>query len=204
MARKKYRFVVGNCGPTILYTNIIRADDEIAATKMFLTESGKELTEDNITEQLRYIREIVPKENPDRLLDYLEKEIALDDEVMFIRNKSGEAPQLMHGKVEKISGKSIVITTETGERNRVILSEDDAECISRVIVMVPRPERTNDGVIDASGYPLKEGDPIAYMKAISYNRCDGFQTGTITKLTSKYIEVNGTKRASNRVVAINW
>ena len=204
MALKKYRFAVGICGPTVLYTNIIRAEDERSAAMIYLSEIGKDLTDENISEQLRHIKEIVPKETPDRLLDYLEKEIVLGDEVMFIKNKYGEAPRLMPGKVDKISGKSIVITTESGESNRVILSEKDDECLSRVIVMQLRPERKNNGVADASGYPLIEGDPVVYMKTSVHNRCDGFQTGMITRFTAKYIEINGTKRTSERVIAINW
>ena len=204
MALKKYRFAVGVCGPTVLYTNIIRAEDERAAATLYLSEIGKELTNENITELLKYVREIIPKENPDKIMDYTEREIALGDEVMFIRNKFGEAPKLLSGKVDKISGKSIVIRTQTGESNRIILAEDESECLSRVVVMNARPERKNEGFVDASGYPVMEGDPIVYMKAIAYSRCDGFQTGHVTRVTGKSIEVNGTKRTPNRVVVINW
>ncbi len=204
MALKKYRFAIGACGPTILHTNIIRAENEEAAARIYLSEIGEEQTDENITELLRRVSEIVPKENPDRILDYAGKEISLGDEVMFIRNKTGTPSKLMAGRVNKISEKSIVIMTQDGESNRVILPEDEAECLPRVIVMNPRPKRTNEGVVDASGYPLLEGDPIVYMKAIAYGRCDGFQTGSVERLVGKSIVVNGTKRTPDRVVVINW
>ena len=87
MALKKYRFAVGICGPTVLYTNIIRAEDERSAAMIYLSEIGKDLTDENISEQLRHIKGIVPKEARNRLLDYLGKEIVLGDEVMFYKKQ---------------------------------------------------------------------------------------------------------------------
>ncbi len=69
---------------------------------------------------------------------------------------------MLSGKVDKISDKSIVVKTQTGESSRIILAEDEAESLSRVIVMCLRPNRKNEGMVDASGYPIVEGDPIVY------------------------------------------
>ncbi len=204
MALKKYRFFVGACGPTMMYSNIIRAEDEVSAAKLYLTEQGEEASDEAVAEQLRFIREVVPKETPEKLFDFMNKEISVDDDVMFIRNSSSKAPKLMPGKVEKITGKSVVIKTPAGESVRVILAEDEEDSIARIIVMSPRPERAAEGVVDASEYPLLEGDPVVYMKAIAYNRCEGFDVGTVEKISGKSLEVNGTRRTPERVVVINW
>ena len=206
MALKKYRIFVGMCGPTPLYSDTIRAEDERAAVITYLTEIGKEVTIENINEQLRHVREIVPniKKTPEKLLDCLGKELTLGADVMFMRRKYGEGTKLMSGKVDKVSGKSIVVRTQSGESNRIMLSTDSDDSIDRVIVMAPRPERVNGEVLDASGYPILEGDTVAYMIPAEFGTSDGFGTGTVTKFTAKSVEVNGTKRPFDRVVVINW
>ena len=109
MALKKYRFFVGACGPTMMYSNIIRAEDEISATKIYLAEIGEEPTEENIKKKLDYIREIIPKENPEKLLDCKDQEISIGDEVIVIKGGAGTSPRLLHGTVKKLSGKSIQV-----------------------------------------------------------------------------------------------
>ncbi len=204
MALKKYRFFAGACGPTALYSNIIRAEDEVSAVKLYLAELGEEETDENVAKQLRNIREIVPKEIPDKLLDFMNKEISVDDDVMFIRNSSGKAPKLLFGKVEKITGKSIVVKAQSGESVRIILAEEESDSISRVIIMNPRPLRSVGDTTDASGYPLMVGDPVVYMKPTAYNRCEGFEVGTVEKISDKTISINETRRTSDRIVVINW
>ena len=204
MALKKYRFFAGVCGPTALYSNIIRAEDEVSAVKLYLAELGKKATDENVADQLQNIREIVPKENPDKLLDCMEKEISVGDDVMFIKNTSGKTPKLLPGKVEKITGKSIVVKAQSGESVRIVLAEDESDSISRVIVMGSRPNRAGAEVEDASGYPLMVGDPVVYMKPTAYNRCEGFQVGTVKKISDKTIAIDETRRTSDRIVVINW
>lgn len=203
MALRKFRFLVGACGPTFLYTDIYRAEDERAAAIIRLSAMGKECTEENIAKQLDTIREIIPKETPDRLLDCLGRELSLGDEVMFIKNKAQGGPKLLSGKIEKISGKSVLIKEETGESTRIILSGDEEECISKVLVMKTRPERKESGAEDASGYPIMEGDTVAYMRAIAYNSCTGFEVGSVKKITAKNVEIEDTRRTLNRVVVLN-
>ena len=204
MALKKYRFFAGACGPTMLYSNIIRAGDERTATIIYLKEMGKDATEENIADELHNIREIIPKVNPDHLLDFLEKEIKVGDDVMFIKNKSGSAPKLCPGKVAKVTGKRIVVEDTTGDSSRIMLPEDESECLPRVIVMSPRPERPADGMIDASGYPVLDDDPIAYMKIPPYSNSVEFEMGRIEAIKGNKVLVNGTRKTVDRIVVLNW
>ncbi len=199
MALKKYRFFVGACGPTVMYSNIIRAEDEISAVKIYLSKAGKALTDENIAMQLRNIREVVPKENPEMLLDYSGKEISSGDEVMFT---SGN--MLLSGKVEKITAKSIVVKTQDGECVRIVLPKDEDDTLTRVLVMAPRPARMIDGPVDASGYPLYVGDPVAYMGDMYAGTCKGLKNGNITKITAKTVVVGTTRKSLDKVVVINW
>ena len=203
MSIKKYRFAVGNCGPTILYTKTIYAENAESAAKTYLSGQGKDLSDENIKALLKNVHEIVPREKPEKIMDYLEREIVLGDEVVFIRNRAEEPPKLMLGRVEKISDRSIVVKTSAGESNRIFSSEDDFGVLSRVIIMTHKPERMEEGVCDAVGYPVKENDIVAFMKPISNSRCDGFQTGVVSRITESFISVNETRRAPNRVVVIN-
>ncbi len=188
----------------MLYSNIIRAEDERAATIIYLKEMGKDATEENIADELRYIREIIPKETPDHLLDFLEKEIKVGDDVMFIKNKAGSAPKLCPGKVTKVTGKSIVVEDTAGDSSRIMLPEDESECLPRVIIMSPRPERPADGMIDASGYPVLDGDPIAYMKRPPYSNSVEFEMGRIEAIKGNKVLVNGTRKTVDRIVVLNW
>ena len=204
MALKKFRFFVGACGPTMMYSNIIRAEDEVSAIKQYISAYGRELTEEEMNKYLRLIREVIPKENPDKLLDYMEHEIAVGDEVVFIRNSYGKPPKLLTGIVDKISAKSIVVKTLSEECFRVILPEDETEILPKVIVMNPRPNRIVGKYIDATGYPLQEGDIVAYMGKVYVGNCEGFRTGAVKKITEKTVEVEDTRKNFDRVVVINW
>ena len=204
MALKKYRFATGICGPTILYSNTIRAEDEIAAAKIYLTETGKEITDESISELLRHISEIVPKETPDQLFDCMGREISEDDDVAVIKSNEGAAPELSFGKIEKISGKSVSVKTPTGESVRVMLTKSEADTMTRVLVMGQRPAKECTDVFDGSGYPLQVGDRIAYMDPAYFRGNIIFKVGTVEKITPKTIMVNGTRKTPDRTVVINW
>ncbi|MBR0161977.1 MAG: hypothetical protein IJQ02_11940 [Oscillospiraceae bacterium] len=204
MALKKYRFFVGACGPTMMYSNIIRAEDELSAVKIYLSEREKELSDENIANGLRNIREIVPKDKPDKLLDGMGKEIQVGDDVVFIRNASGSPPILLTGKVERLSDKSIVVKDPKDQNYRIVLPKWETDMLPRVIVMSARPEREKTDPVDGSGYPLQMGDPVAYMKDAYSGSSEGFITGTVTKITAKNVAVGEKRKNFDKVVIINW
>lgn len=61
MAQKKYKIAVGLCPPDIIYTNIIKANDEREAVLKFFKEMGKEPTEQEIEDMIRHTIEHTPK-----------------------------------------------------------------------------------------------------------------------------------------------
>ena len=204
MSLKKYHFALGICGPTVLYSSIIRAENEREAAMIFLAKDGKDLTEETINNQLRFIKEIVPKEIPDKLYDCVGEEIELGKDVLFIRNEYGKAPKLVLGVIDKICGKSIVINASDGVMNRIILPKGEPDSLPKVVILNKRPLRSGKENLDASGYPIAMDDPVAYMNPVYSGNCDGFQIGIVTSISAKTIQVDGTRREFDRVVVINW
>ena len=133
--------------------------------------------------------------------DYSE---SVSHDVMFIKHKSGSAPNLCSGKVVKVTGKSIVVEDQTGDSSRIMLPEDESECLPRVIVMSPRVERSKNGMVDASGYPVLDGDSIAYMKRPDFSNSAEFEIGKIEAIKGNKVLVNGTRKTADRIVVINW
>lgn len=201
MALKKYRFFVGACGPTMMYSNIIRAEDEISATKIYLSGSGSEPTDEEIQEQLRYIREVIPKDTPEKLLDCKDQEISVGDDVIVIKGGAGLSPKLVHGTVKKLSAKSIQVEDQAGTSFRIMLGADEESSMSKVFIMSPRPSRSVEGVMDATGYPIREGDPVVYL--YTYFHEYSFKTGNVSKITEKSLVVDDTRKSFDRVVVIN-
>ena len=201
MALRKFRFFVGACGPTMMYSNIIRAEDEVSAIKIYLAELGEEPTEENIEKRLRFIREVVPKDTPEKLLDCMGREISVGDEVMVIKGASGTSPELVPGTVEKIPGKSITVKTRTGETVRVMLAKGEVDSLSKAIVLDPRPARAVEGVLDASGYPIEENDRVAYV--FSPYSISELKVGTVKKISAKTVVVDDTRKRPDKVVVIN-
>ena len=73
--------------------------------------------------------------------------------------------------------------------------------MSKVYIMSPRPERTAEDVMDATGYPIKVGDSVVYL--YSYFHEYSFKTGTVSKITEKSLAVDDTRKAFDKVVVIN-
>ena len=156
----------------------------------------------------RYVKGL-PEEKPpvpddEKLRDVLNQVVSLGDEVMFIKYTRHQATKILRGTVAEIRKKSVLIRTASGEDSRIIVSRDDPLFLQKVLVMRPRPERPGEGDMDASGYPVMEGDPVVYMALLLSNKCKGFEFGTVKKTGGKLWEVNGTRRTSNRIIVVNW
>ena len=145
-----------------------------------------------------------PVQDEEKLRDVLNQEISVGDEVMFIKHTPHKATKTQRGTVTGITNHSLLIGTGDGESCRIIASRDDPVFVPKVLVMRPRPERPEEGAPDASGYPVREGDPVVYMPPLASNRCKGFLFGTVKKAAGKTWEVNGTRRTSDRIIVVNW
>ena len=186
----------------MMYSNIIRAEDEISATKIYLSELGKEPADEAVKEQLRFIREVVPKENQEQLLDCKDQEIKTGDDVIVIKGSAGTSPRLVQGTVKKLSGKSIQVEDQEGNSFRIMLGADEESSMSKVFIMKPRPTRPVERVTDATGYPIQVGDPVVYLN--SYFHEYSFKTGNVSKITEQSLLVDDTRKAFDKVVVINW
>ena len=189
----------------LFYSNIFQAEDERAAALQYLAECKEEPTEKNIIWKLRSIREIIPEEEPEKLMDCSGNEIIMGCHVVFVRNKAGEASRLMKGYVIKITGnKSITVRAEDGESVRILPSKKETGFLSKVIVIKKRPERELSKFIDASGYPIYEGDPVVYMKDGSRYYCERFSAGIVREMNEETVAIDSIRRAPERLVVVNY
>ena len=104
-------------------------------------------------------------------------EIEQQNRVVFILNKRGEKPLLVHGHVVRVDPKSIVVQDDTGDYHWLRQSKrahDDGRMIS-VAVITARPD-TRGEVLDCTGYPITTGDNVVFMESPS----QGFSTSLIT------------------------
>ena len=139
-----------------------------------------------------------------KLLDGLNQLVSAGDEVMFIRNAYRRDSKIVRGTVIKITEKCAIIQTGANKNICILLCEGDPASLTKVIVMHPRPGRTGEDSMDASGYQIREGDPVVYIGPLLSNRCKGFEYGTVKKAAGNTWEVNGTRRSSDRIVVVNW
>ena len=207
MKQRKFKIAIGACGPTIMYSHIIIAENERDAVIKYLKQDGTEATEESIRMYLDHVNEILPLEAPDKLLDFDGNEIALGDSVVFVKNYGvvdgkSVAPKLLSGKVVKIGAKGIVIEDGNGEESRLNLSKKNSDRLVKVAVMKRRPERDTEDLNDATGYPLREGDVIAYMGKIYMSSCESLVKGTVKSISAKTVFVDDTKKAPERTVVL--
>ena len=108
------------------------------------------------------------------------------------------------GKVRELTQYSVVVDYIPDGSKRIRVPYDDPFYFTKVLVLRPRPERKLEGDLDASGYPIREGDPVAYLPPLSGYRTKGFKFGTAELIKGKYWEFNGTRRTPDRIVVVNW
>ena len=149
-------------------------------------------------------REKPPVPEEERLRDVLNQVVSVGDEVMFIKHTPHKAPKTLRGTVTEITKQSVLIRAGSGEDSRIMASRDDPVFLQKVLVMRPRHERPEEGDPDASGYPVREGDPVVYMTPLMNIKCKGFEFGTVKKAGGCLWEVNGNRRTSDRMVVVNW
>ena len=198
---KKYRFFTGQCGPTSLYSNIIRAHDEREAAIKYLGGNEQEISDVDIHRCLKNIVEIVTEEAPDQLLDVFGTVLVIGVPVVYIRNSRYSAPVFLKGTIKRMTGKSVEIDSEDGSVDKLILSAGTEGMILKILVMADRPQREGEPV-DVTGYPIKVGDKVAYMDDIYTNSCKKLLPGTVEKISRDTVYLSKTRRKSNRMVVI--
>lgn len=220
-AMKKYKIAVGICGPTILYSNIIKAHSEEEAVEKFIADSEGQYSESDKGTLLRHTHEIVARkparEDAERtsMKDYDLNEVKAGDLVAFIcvrRNDQGfRRYSIQKGIIQSFSASSAVIDCTDLEKTFRIVetsgrytgNEITDDRLKKVAVMKEFALASNDTVpADALGQELKLGDTVAYMDDIYQDSCAGLIKGTVTKITAKFVEMDGSKKKTHDKVAV--
>ena len=149
-------------------------------------------------------KQTAPEEGEEYLQDVLNHPVRVGDEVFYLRHTPHKAPRIARGTIAELTEQTAVVRTWSGESIRIKVLYDDPVCLNKVLVIRPRPKRSPEGELDASGYPIREGDPVVYMAPLVSNRCKGFEFGTVKKAAGNTWEVNGTRRSSDRIIVVNW
>ena len=124
--------------------------------------------------------------------------------VMFIRAKENKKAELIRGKVSGITEHSAYIQPENGSGSRLLVSTDDPEFLPKALVLHRRPERALEGALEASGYPVREGDPVVYILPHVYRDCRQFLYGTAVRADDSFWEIDGVKMPAGNMVVVNW
>lgn len=182
MALKKYRIFLGMCGPTVLQTNIIKAQDKREAVIQYLTDNDMEQTEDNIQKYLEHTGEVLPtpkRKDNQPLVDSFGNALSFGKTVVFIRNDKPSA--LVLGGVTKVTNSSVLITALDGKESRVSCAKGTFK-VDRVAVVKKRRQRVaeDDERKDATGYPVRVGDKIIFEES-NYGQ-KTLRAGTVKKI----------------------
>ncbi len=218
---KKYKIAVGICGPTILYSSVIKAQNREEAVERFIADSeGQYSTADKET-LLQHIHEIdnckSTSDNSDRtsMKDYDLNKVISGDQVAFIcvrRNEEGyRRYSIQKGTIQNFTASSAVIDCpDLGQSFRIVETSGSYTGnkiqeyrLKKVALMKEYlPAINGFEPTDALGQELKLGDVVAYMDDIYQDSCAGFIKGTVTKITAKLVEMDGSKRKTHDKVVV--
>ncbi len=69
MAMKKWKICVGICGPTLLWTNVIKAYTAEEAVKKYLEETDGKVDQDEFDFLLKHCHEHIPQKRASKAVD---------------------------------------------------------------------------------------------------------------------------------------
>lgn len=194
MAKKKFRIVTGMCGPTVLTTGIIKAEDKRDAVVQYLSGRGNdEISESEILSYLEHTYEIQPKpkKKSDKCLtDVNGKTINAGDNVAFIANVNLHS-RLYVGSVSKLGNTTVNVESKDGNKYRV--SCDDDFCVKKIVIVGRQPAREGN-LLDVNGYPIEVGDKVYYCQTGRYQSDCCIFCGTVTKATDRTVLIDETER----------
>ena len=186
---KKYRMAVGICGPTVLYTNIIKAYSPEDAARKYLEESVAEgsvdeITDDKIAKIAKEMYELAEAEALTAHYDACGEVIEINDTVIAAISNS-----IVKGTVVKLTNRSIMIA-ESGKEYTVTINRNDYKEIAGerkpFFAKVVKVDR------NTAGKTLEPGAHVAYLE-IDFGTCTGFGFGTVSRITPSYVYINTEK-----------
>ena len=186
---KKYRMAVGICGPTVLYTNIIKAYSPEDAARKYLEESVAEgsvdeITDDKIAKIAKEMYELAEAEALTAHYDACGEVIEINDTVIAAISNS-----IVKGTVVKLTNRSIKIA-ESGKEYTVTINRNDY----KEIAGERKPFFAKAVKVDrnTAGKTLEPGAHVAYLE-IDFGTCTGFGFGTVSRITPSYVYINTEK-----------
>ena len=186
---KRYRMATGICGPTVLYTNIIKAYSPEDAARKYLEEgfaegSVDEITNDKIAKIAKEMHELAESEALSSYYDACGEVIEIDDTVITVVNNA-----IVKGTVVRLTNRSIKIA-ESGREYTVTINRNDYKEIAgerrpffAKVVKVDRNSACNTPDLDSY---------VAYLK-IGFGKCTGFGFGIVSRITPSYVYINTEK-----------
>lgn len=182
---KKYKMAIGSCGPSILYTNIIKADSPEEAARLYLGVFAKDEDIAKVAQRMFEVEERAIREDGDGFVDAMGADIADGSNVAFISRQ--DTNSIKEGRVYGIT-KSTISVMSDNKQYRLVSDPDDGRSIKKAIVINWKKRKgKKDSGIDAFGQTLKDGGFVAYRKDVYEGNCKGFLYGTITKVTGTYV-----------------
>ena len=180
---KKYKMAVGICGPTILYTNIIKAYSAEEAARSYLEENNDgEINDEMVSETAKRMFEIEDEKTLDDHYDVHGKRLEVGDTILAIINSA-----FVKGAITKLTKRSVKIGSNNDEYTLTISSHDYKEIdgekkpyFTKIVKITD--EQTPDNNVEVDSF-------VAYMD-INFGQCTGFGFGTVTKITPSYIYIN--------------
>ena len=210
---RKWKIAVGICGPTILYSNVIKAKSAEEAVDKYIADSEGKYTISSKETLLQHVHEIEKRKvntgagGRTSMKDYDLNEVKVGNQVAFICAQTDEHGykrfSIQKGTIKSFSDSSAVIDCADLEKTFRIIETSGRYTgnniseyrLKKVALMKKCSITANDSVpVDALGQELKVGDVVAYMDDINQGSCAGLIKGTVTKITAKLVEMDGSKR----------
>lgn len=117
-------------------------------------------------------------------------EIKVEDNLIFILNKRGERPRLVHGIVREIGLASVLAEDDSGIFHQLHHSKRSAQDGRLLNTVVVHPKTNNTGEVkDCIGNSIAVGNHVAFMEVPSQSFSTALLTGTVQKVTSEGISI---------------
>ena len=179
---------VGICGPTVLYTNIIRAYSAEEAARLFLdqnNDSGNEITDEIVSEIANKMYEIEETKALDAHYDACGERLEIGCTVLCVVKMA-----IVKGTIVKLTNRGVKITSDNGDFTITIGKDDYKEIEGKKEPYFAKMIKvTDDMTLDAD---VEAGAFVAYME-ISFGTCTGFEFGTVTRITPSYVYIDAEK-----------
>ena len=185
---KKYRMAVGICGPTVLYTNIIRAYSAEEAARKYLSEDEDgTVPEEKVREIADRMYEIEDGKPVSSYLDARGETLEPGDSVYALVKANGRTFSIVEGVVSKLTKRGIKVQADDAEYLVPVGTKDAASrwkdpFFSRAVRITEE--------MKSLGAP-EIGSEVAYIDGAFMSSSKVFSFGTVTKITASNIYING-------------